>query len=205
MHHNCRNGEPKLASFLLFDPTFFLSDCDRLALTYLPLGAELNLAIQVVSLAIILVGLRYAILTHNAFAKGAENGIKLEGKHKNLMTSAVIVSGLGAVIWMIPNYFYGWIYGTNGLGYGRGGPESYYSTFGTANPHWYLIDFMIAVGSLTSFLGVYLVLRMRWSRFPEALKIQNFRPVMITTWSLWFINIMVGFVVFYFFVFLQTG
>ncbi len=150
-------------------------------------------------------GLRYAILTHNAFAKGAEDGIKLEGKHKNLMTSAVIVSGLGAIIWMIPNYFYGWFYGRGGLGYGTGGSDSYYSLLTTPNPHWYLIDFMVGIGSITSFLGVYLVLRMRWSRFPERLKVQNYRRVMISTWSLWFVNILVGFAVFYYFVFVATG
>lgn len=170
-----------------------------------PLGAGLNLGIQVISLAIILTGLRYAILTHRAFAQGKEDGIKLEGRHKNLMTSAVIVSGLGALVWMIPNYFFGWNYGTSGLGYGTGGYPSYYSRFGTANPHWYLIDFMVGIGSVTSFLGVYLVLRMRWNRFPEALKVQNFRPVMITTWSLWFVNIMVGFLVFYYFAYVAIG
>ncbi|MBI3859595.1 MAG: hypothetical protein HY296_05075 [Thaumarchaeota archaeon] len=174
-------------------------------MTSLPLGAELNLGIQILSLAIILTGLRYAILTHDAFAQGTENGIKFESKHKNLMTSAVIVSGLGAVVWMIPNYFFGWFYGSSGLDYGSGGSASYFSVFGTANPHWYLIGFMVGIGSLTSFLGVYLVLRMRWRAFPERLKVQNFRPVMIVTWGLWFLNIMIGFVVFYYFVFLATG
>jgi len=46
---------------------------------------------------------------------------------------------------------------------------------------------------------------MRWSRFPERLKVQNYRRVMISTWSLWFVNILVGFVVFYYFVFVATG
>lgn len=165
----------------------------------------MNLGIQIIALAIILVGLRFAILTHNAFAQGKEDGIKLESKHKNLMTSAVIVSGLGAIIWMIPNFFFGWSYGTGGLGYGSLGYPSYFNYFGVSNPHWYLIDFMVGIGGVTSFLGVYLVLRMRWSGFPERLKVQNFRPVMITTWSLWFINIMVGFLVFYYFAYLATG
>ncbi len=173
----------------------------------IPLGAELNLGIQVVSLTIILVGLRFAILTHNAYAQGKEEGAKMEWRHKNLMTSAVIVSGLGAVVWMIPNYLFGWYYDyTNGgLDYGTGGYSSFYATAGNVNPHWYLIDFMVGIGSLTAFLGVYLVLRMRWSKFPERLKVQNFRRVMITTWSLWFVNIIIGFGVFYYFAYLVTG
>ncbi len=170
-----------------------------------PLGAEINLIVQVVSLVLILVGLRYAILTHRAFAQGAENGIKLESKHKNLMTSAVIVSGLGALVWMVPNYFFGWSYGTQGLGYGSGGYPSYYVFVSVPNPHGLLILFMVTVGSITAFLGVYLVLRMRWSRFPERLKVQNYRAVMITTWSLWFVNIIVGFLVYYLFAYLAIG
>jgi len=51
-----------------------------------------------VSFVLILVGLRYAILTHSAFAASKEEAAKLESKHKSLMTSAVMVSGLGAVI-----------------------------------------------------------------------------------------------------------
>ncbi|HLQ06704.1 MAG TPA: hypothetical protein VK126_03015 [Nitrososphaerales archaeon] len=171
----------------------------------IPLGAEVNLGIQTVSLAIILVGLRFAVLTHRAFAKGSDDGAKLEAKHKNLMTSAVVVSGLGAIVWMIPNYFLGWFYGTTGLGYGSGGYQSYYVFAGVYLDHWYLMVLMAGLGSITAILGVYLVLRMRWSRFPEALKVQNYRAVMITTWSLWFVNILVGFLVFYFFAFLQTG
>jgi hypothetical protein len=170
-----------------------------------PLGAEVNLGIQTVSLVIILVGLRYAIMTHSAFAKGSEDGAKLESKHKNLMTSAVVVSGLGAVVWMIPNLVLGWFYDTTGFGYGSGGYQSYFLFGGVYNAHWYLLVLMAGLGSITAVLGVYLVLRMRWSRFPEALKVQNYRAVMITTWSLWFVNILVGFLVFYYFAFLQTG
>ena len=170
-----------------------------------PLGAEVNLAIQLVSFALILVGLRYAILTHNAFAQGKEEGAKLESTHKKLMTSAVLVSGLGAAIWMVPNYFLGWSYDPNGFGYGTGGYQSYYLFQGIYNPHWYLLLFMTVVGTITAVLGVYLVLRMRWSRFPEALKVRNYRAVMITTWSLWFLNVIVGIFVFYYFAYLATG
>lgn len=145
------------------------------------------------------------MLTHAAFAQGKEEGAKLESKHKNLMTSAVIVSGLGTAVWMVPNFLLGWFYGPDGLGYGTGGYSSYFAFQGTYLPHWYLLVFMALVGIITAILGVYLVLRMRWGGFPEALKVQNYRAVMITTWSLWFINIVVGFVVFYFFAVLQTG
>jgi hypothetical protein len=170
-----------------------------------PLGAEVNLGIQTVSLVIILVGLRYAVMTHRAFAKGSENGAKLESTHKNLMTSAVVVSGLGAIVWMIPNLLLGWFYDTTGFGYGSGGYQSYFLIVGAYNAHWYLLVMMAGLGSITAILGVYLVLRMRWSKFPEVLKVQNYRAVMITTWSLWFVNILVGFLVFYYFAFLQTG
>jgi hypothetical protein len=170
-----------------------------------PLGATLNLGIQITALALILVGLRFAIRTHNAYAAEKEEGEKFEKTHKNLMTSAVIVSGLGVLIWMLPNFLLGWFYSSTGLGYGSGGYLSYLQFQGSYYPHWYLIPIMVGVGSLTAFLGVYLVLRMRWRRFPQSLAVQNFRRVMIPTWSLWFANILVGFLVFYFFAYVGTG
>ncbi len=173
-------------------------------------GAELNLALQLVAFGLILVGIRYAILTHKGYASGTEEGSqkgqKSEKVHKNLMTSAVLVSGLGALIWMIPNFMFGWNYDFGSFpGYGSGGYLSYYSQLGTANPHSYLITIMVIVGSTTAFLGVYLVLRMRWSRFPQRLAVQNFRRVMILTWSLWVVNVFVGILVFYFFAYLVSG
>jgi hypothetical protein len=176
----------------------------------IPSGAELNLTLQLVAFGLILVGVRYAIKTHNAYAlgttEGGEKGQKSEKTHKNLMTFAVLVSGLGAVIWMVPNFLFGWYYDLGSFpGYGSGGYWSYFAQFGVYNPHWYLIPIMVVVGSLTAFLGVYLVLRMRWSRFPQRLAVQNFRPVMITTWSLWVVNVLVGILVFYFFAYLGTG
>jgi uncharacterized membrane protein YozB (DUF420 family) len=170
-----------------------------------PVGVVFNLTAQVISLALILIGLRYAIRTHNAYSSGSDDGPKHENVHKNLMTSAVIVSGLGVLLWMVPNFLQGWFYGPNFLGYGTGGYSSYFGIAGTYNPHWYLILLMAVIGSLTAILGVYLVLRMRWSRFPEALKVQNFRRVMIFTWGLWLTNVVVGFLVFYFYVLAGTG
>ncbi len=178
-------------------------------MTYIPLGAELNLSLQIVALLVILFGLRYAVRTHNGYKagtdEGSQAGAKAETVHKNLMTSAVIISGLGAVIWMIPNFISGWFYSQGGIGYGSGGYTSYFEFSSSVYPHWYLILIMVAVGSVTAVLGVYLVLRMRWSRFPQALAVKNFRAVMITTWSMWFVNIMVGFLVFYFFVLVGSG
>jgi hypothetical protein len=174
-------------------------------LSSIPVGVVFNLTAQLVSLALILIGLRFAIRTHNAYAAGAEDGIKFEDVHKNLMTSAVIVSGLGVVVWMVPSFILGWFYGPNFLGYGTGGYSSFFGIAGTYNPHWYLLALMVTIGPITSFLGVYLVLRMRWSKFPERLKVQNFRRVMITTWSLWFVNIIVGLLVFYFYVYIGSG
>jgi hypothetical protein len=171
----------------------------------IPLGAEVNLGLQLVSFLLILVGLRYAIKTHRAYSGGKDDGAKFEGTHKNLMTTAVVISGLGAVIWMVPNLFFGWFYGTTGLGYGTGGYQSYFSFTGAYYEHWYLLALMAVIGTVTAVLGVYLVLRMRWSRFPERLKVQNYRAVMITTWSVWTVNMVVGALVFYFFAFLQTG
>jgi hypothetical protein len=174
-------------------------------LSSIPLGAELNLGIQLIAFLLILLGVRYAILTHRAFSAGKEEGAKLESTHKNLMTSAVIVSGLGTIVWMLPNFLLGWFYGSNFMGYGTGGYASYFAYNGASYAHWYLIPLMVVIGSLTAVLGVYLVLRMRWSRFPEALKVQNFRAVMITTWSIWVVNVLIGLLVFYFFAYLQTG
>jgi hypothetical protein len=173
-------------------------------------GAELNLVLQLLAFLLILVGVRYAIRTRVAYAlgtdAGSEMGQKSERMHKNLMTSAVLVSGLGVVVWMVPNFLLGWNYDfSTPLGYGTGGYPSYFAQFGAYLPHWYLIPIMVAVGSLTAILGVYLVLRMRWSRFPQRLAVQNYRPVMITTWSLWVVNVLVGILVFYYFAYVGTG
>lgn len=153
----------------------------------------------------ILIGLRFAVKTHGAYSSGSQDGSRLEGFHKNLMTSAVAVSGLGVLVWMVPNFLLGWFYGPNYVGYGSGGYGSYFGIAGTLNSHWYLIVIMVVFGSVTSFLGVYLVLRMRWSRFPEALKVQNFRRLMIVTWALWSANILVGYLIFYFYVIAGSG
>ncbi len=178
-------------------------------MSFIPLGAEINLGLQTVSLAIILAGFMFAIRTHKGYKMGTDEGnqagAKAEGSHKNLMTAAVLVSGVGALIWMVPNLLLGWFYNQGGLGYGSGGYLSYFQLAGALHPHWYLLLFMGVVGSLTAFLGVYLVLRMRWSGFPQRLAVKNFRAVMLTTWGLWFVNIIVGFVVFYFFVLAGTG
>lgn len=171
----------------------------------IPLGSELNLGLQLVAFVMILVGLRYAILTHKAYAAGKGEGANFENTHKTLMTFAVVVSGLGAVIWMVPNFFLGWFYGPAVLGYGSGGYSSYFEFIGTYYAHWYLIPVMVVVGTLTAVMGVYLVLRMRWSKFPEFLKVQNYRRVMIATWGLWVVNVFVGILVFYFFAVVGTG
>lgn len=178
-------------------------------MSFIPLGAEINLGLQAVSLAIILTGLRFAIRTHNGYKAGTDEGNQAgamaEGSHKNLMTAAVLVSGAGVLTWMVPNFILGWFYNQGGLGYGSGGYVSYFEFAGSLYPHWYLLLFMVVVGSVTAFLGVYLVLRMRWSRFPQKLAVKNFRAVMITTWGLWFLNIIVGFLVFYFFALVGSG
>ena len=164
-----------------------------------PLGADLNLALQVVAFVLILVGLRYAVLTHRANAQGKEGGKGPEAVHKNLMTTAVIISGVGSIVWMIPNFILGWYYGSSGLGYGTGGYTSYLSYSGVYLPQWFLIPIMVVLGVVTAVLGVYLVLRMRWAGFPRSLAVKNYRSVMILTWSLWFINVIVGLLVFYYF------
>ena len=181
-----------------------------MTLPAIPTGAELNLALQILAFVLILVGVRYAIKTHRSYAMGTEEGSKAgqgtEKVHKNLMTSAVIVSGIGTVVWMVPSLVLGWYYDVKNFpGYGSGGYLSYFQFSGAYLDHWYLVLFMAVLGSVTAFLGVYLVLRMRWSGFPQALAVQNFRPVMITTWSLWVVNFMVGILVFYFFVYLGSG
>ncbi len=175
-----------------------------------PAGAELNLVLQLAAFVLILVGVRYAITTHRAYSSGTEEGSqkgqRTEKTHKNLMTTAVMVSGIGVLIWMVPNLIFGWNYDLGSIpGYGTGGVQSYLSFAGAYLPHWYLIPLMATLGSVTAVLGVYLVLRMRWSGFPRALVIQNFRPVMITTWTLWVLNVLVGIAVFYFFVYVGTG
>ena len=121
------------------------------------------------------------------------------------MTSAVVISGIGTLVWMVPNLFLGWFYGQAGLGYGSGGYLSYFSFQGALYAHWYLIVAMAVLGSATAFLGVYLVLRMRWSGFPRSLAVKNYRAVMIATWSLWVLNMLVGLLVFYFFALVGSG
>jgi hypothetical protein len=168
-------------------------------LATIPLVSELNLGLQIAALLLIVVGLRFAIRTHSAHSRGSADGSRSEAVHKNLMTAAVLVSGVGTVVWMVPNFFFGWFYQGGGLGYGSGGYASYFGQNGAYWPQWFLIPIMVIVGTATAVLGVYLVLRMRWSAFPKRLAIQNFRSVMIITWVLWLINVVVGLLVFYYF------
>ncbi len=169
----------------------------------IPIGAELNLVIQLIAFGLILVGLRFAVQTHKALAAGKEEGQKLETAHKNLMTTAVLLSGLGTVIWMVPSLILGWYYSpSKGLGFGTGGYTSYFYQFGSTSAllsQWYLIAAMATLGTVVAILGIYLVLRMRWSGFPQRLAVQNYRRLMIITWGLWALNLVIGLTVFYFF------
>lgn len=123
----------------------------------------------------------------------------------NLMTAAVAVSGFGLLVWMLPNFLLGWGYGKGGLGYGTGGYASYLEYHGTLLPHWYLIVIHVALGSLVAFFGVYLILRMRWRRFPRSLAVRNYRTLMMATWVMWVVDIAIGYAILYFFVLAGTG
>ena len=123
----------------------------------------------------------------------------------NVMTAAVVLSGAGLLVWMLPNFLLGWEYSAEGLGYGTGGYESYLQYGGSLLPHWYLIVIHVILGSVAAVSGVYLVLRMRWRGFPRFLAIRNYRALMIGTWATWTADIVVGYAIFYFFVFLHAG
>lgn len=170
-----------------------------------PLGALLNAAIQTATLALLLVGLGYGIRTRRKIPAGSGPVSPARRIHMNVMTAAVLLSGLGLLIWMLPNFLLGWGYGATGLGYGTGGYESYLQARGSLLPHWYLIVIHVILGSLAAVSGVYLVLRMRWRRFPRILAVRNYRALMIGTWAIWFADILVGYAIFYFFALGQTG
>lgn len=170
-----------------------------------PLGALLNAAIQTAVLAVLLVGLRYGVRTRKGTRNAVTSVSSARRIHMNLMTGAVALSGAGLLVWMLPNFLLGWAYSPSGLGYGTGGYESYLQQGGVLVPHWYLIPIHVILGSLAAVFGVYLVLRMRWKRFPRRLAVRNYRVLMIATWSIWCADIFVGFFIFYFFVLRQTG
>ncbi len=123
----------------------------------------------------------------------------------NVMTSAVALSGVSVLSWMLPNFILGWFYGSNLLGYGTGGVGSYFGDDGQAWPHGYLIAIHVCLGGIAAVLGAYLVLRMRWRRLPRFLAVRNYRAVMRFTWATWFLNVFVGYAVFYFFAFAHTA
>lgn len=169
------------------------------------LGAALNVVLQTLTLVLLLVGLRYGIRTHRALLSGAESAARLERAHMNLMTAAVALSGIGLLVWMVPNFFFGWTYGTGLLGYGTGGYQSYLTYAGSALPHAVLVVVHVALGSVVAVLGLVLVVRMRWGRPARSASIGNYRYVMIATWAMWFVNIFVGYAIFYYFVLQGTG
>lgn len=172
----------------------------------IPPGAELNLGLQGTAVALLLVGLWAGIRTHRELhAPNPTGPPPSESLHKNVMTAAVGVSALGVAIWMLPNLLAGWYYSSKGLGYGSGGFDSYFTLGGAALPHAYLLWIHIPLGALVVALGVYLVLRMRWSRFPPRLAVRNFRALMVATWVLWMVNFAIGLAVFYYFAYAQTG
>ncbi|MCI4323147.1 MAG: hypothetical protein L3K03_03870 [Thermoplasmata archaeon] len=169
----------------------------------IPLGAELNLALQSGALALLSLGLVYGHRSHREFARGGP--VPSENVHKNIMTAAILLSGIGLVVWMIPSLLSGWYYTPGGLGYGTGGSGSYFSYGGTPLPDANLLMAHIVVGSIVAVAAVYLLLRMRWAGFPKRLAIQNFRWLMIGTWCLWVANTVLGYLVFYYFAYKQTG
>ncbi len=171
----------------------------------IPLGATLNVGLQTATLVLLLLGLRYGVRTHRALQKGMESASVAEGIHMNLMTSAVAVSGVGLLVWMLPNFLLGWGYGTNLLGYGTGGYQSYLESSGVALPHAFLLILHILLGGIVAVLGALLVVRMRWGRVPRAPSIGIYRLVMVATWAMWFTNILVGYAIFYYFAILGTG
>jgi uncharacterized membrane protein YozB (DUF420 family) len=175
-------------------------------LAVVPLGAEVNLALQSLAVGLLVVGLWAALRTHRELHDAGRTGPPpSEWLHKNAMTAAVVVTGIGLVVWMVPNLLLGWYYSAHGLGYGSGGYASYFTAGGGPLPHSYLLWIHIPLGVLVVALGIYLVLRMRWSRFPARFAVQNFRAVMIATWILWMVNFVVGVAVFYYFAYAQTG
>ncbi|MCI4345814.1 MAG: hypothetical protein L3K07_03575 [Thermoplasmata archaeon] len=170
----------------------------------IPLGSEINLGLQTVALLLLWVGLWFALRTHREIASGAAPAPS-ERFHRELMTAAVLVSALGLLLWMLPNLLYGWYYTPSGLGYGQGGYQSYFEFAGVPLKHSSLLLAHIALGSVSAAFGLYLLLRMRWRRFPSWLAVRNFRAVMVFTWCVWAANVFVGYVVFYYFAYAQTG
>ncbi len=171
----------------------------------LPLGATVNAGLQTLTLALLLLGLRYGVRTHRAIRDRAGTASALERTHMNLMTAAVGVSGVGLLVWMVPNFLLGWGYGPNPLGYGSGGYPSYLQYGGVPLPHAYLVILHVLLGSLVALLGGFLVVRMRWGPPFKSPSIGKYRIVMIATWALWFGNIFVGYAIFYYFVIRGTG
>ncbi len=171
----------------------------------IPLGATVNAGLQTVILALLVLGLRYAVRAHRAIRDRANPASRAERIHMNLMTSAVAVSGIGLAVWMLPAFLLGWGYGANLLGYGAGGYQSYLESAGVALPHAYLVILHVVLGTIVAALGVFLVVRMRWFSPPGAPSIGKYRFVMIATWSMWFANIFVGYAIFYYYVIRGTG
>ena len=163
------------------------------------------MGLQTATLVLLLIGLRYGVRTRRTMASRSGGTSSARRTHSNLMTGTVVLSGLGLLVWMLPNFVLGWGYGTGGLGYGTGGYESYLRYGGSLLPHWYLIVIHVILGTLAAIFGVYLVIRMRWRRFPRFLAIRNYRGLMIVTWGIWFVDILVGYAVFFFFALSQTG
>jgi hypothetical protein len=170
----------------------------------IPLGSELNLGLQTVALLLLFLGLWFAVRTHREIAFGASPAPS-ERVHRELLTAAILVSGLGLLLWMLPNLLYGWYYSPSGLGYGQGGYQSYFAFAGIPLEHASLLLAHIVLGAVSAALGAYLLIRMRWKRFPKWLAVRNFRAVMVLTWCVWAINVFVGYAVFYYFAYAQTG
>jgi uncharacterized membrane protein YozB (DUF420 family) len=170
----------------------------------IPLGSELNLGLQTVALLLLFIGLWLAFRTHREIAAGASPAPS-ERFHREVMTAAVLLSGLGLLLWMLPSLLDGWYYTASGLGYGQGGYQSYFSYAGVPLKHASLLVAHILLGAVSAALGVYLLLRMRWRRFPKWLAVRNFRAVMVLTWCVWAVNVLVGYAVFYYFAYAQTG
>lgn len=171
----------------------------------IPLGAELNLGLQLSAMALLIAGFYLAFHAHRRTGPAIDLPGRAIFLHMNVMTLAITLAGVGLLVWMLPNLLLGWYYAPSGLGYGQGGIQSYFELGSGLTPHWYVLVAHLALGLTVAALALYLLLRMRWPAFPRRLAVVNFRRWMQVTWLLWIVNVAIGLAVFYFFVWTGTG
>jgi hypothetical protein len=91
-----------------------------------PLGAGMNLGLQLGGLDLLLAGFFFVDHVPRRTRPAEVKSRRAIALRRRLMTAAVALARVGSLAWMLPSLIADWYYGGLGLAWGSGGWESYF-------------------------------------------------------------------------------